>query len=95
MPKLTEKLVAALAPEAAEYVVWDTEVTGLGVRVRPTGSKSFILVYRRGGKKRKHTMGPLRADYGVKEARDRAGGLLHGLRGGVDPRTPRPRNAGR
>ena len=48
MPKLTEKLVAALAPATAEYVVWDPEVTGLGVRVRPTGSKSFILVYRRG-----------------------------------------------
>ncbi|MFZ5720173.1 MAG: tyrosine-type recombinase/integrase [Pseudomonadota bacterium] len=94
MPKLTEKLVAALPPEAAEYVVWDTEVTGLGVRVRPTGSKSFILVYRRGGRKRKHTMGPLRADYGVKEARERAGDLLHGLRSGVDPQDAKAEERG-
>lgn len=94
MPKLTEKLVAALAPQAEEYVVWDTDVIGFGVRIRPTGSKSFILMYRRGGKKRKHTMGPLRADYGVKEARDRAGDLLHGLRAGVDPQDAKAEERG-
>lgn len=85
MPKLTEKSVEALQPAAREYVVWDGEVIGLGVRVQRTGSKSFILVYRRGGKKRKHTMGPLRVGYGVKEARERAKDLLKGLRDGVDP----------
>lgn len=30
-------------------------------------------------------MGPLGADYGVREARERAGDLLHALRSGVDP----------
>ena len=85
MPKLTEKSVEALEPQDREYVVWDSEVIGLGVRVQRTGSKSFILMYRRGGKKRKHTMGALRVGYGVKEARERAKDLLKGLRDGVDP----------
>lgn len=85
MPKLTEKSVEALPPQDREYMVWDSEVIGLGVRVQPTGSRSFVLTYRRGGKKRKHTMGPLRVGYGVKEARERAKDLLRGLRDGVDP----------
>lgn len=85
MPKLTEKLVETLNPRAEEYCVWDTEVVGLGVRVRPTGAKSFVLMYRRGGKQRKHTMGKLDVGYGVKEARERAKDLLRGLRDGVDP----------
>lgn len=85
MPKLTEKLVETLNPRAEEYCVWDTEVVGLGVRVRPTGAKSFVLMYRRGGKQRKHTMGKLDVGYGVKEARERAKDLLRGLRDGIDP----------
>jgi integrase len=85
MPKLTEKQVEQLAPRDEEYCVWDTEVVGLGVRIRPSGAKSFVLMYRRGGKQRKHTMGKLDVGYGVKEARERAKELLRGLRDGVDP----------
>lgn len=85
MPKLTEKLVEQLSPRDEEYCVWDTEVVGLGVRIRPSGAKSFVLMYRRGGKQRKHTMGKLDVGYGVKEARERAKDLLRGLRDGVDP----------
>ena len=40
---------------------------GFGVRVRKTGAKSFVLMYRRGGKQRKHTMGKPSVGYGVKE----------------------------
>ena len=72
MPKLTEKQVETLAPKGEDYCVWDTEVMGFGVRVRKTGAKSFVLMYRRGGKQRKHTMGKPAVGYGVKEARERA-----------------------
>jgi integrase len=85
MPKLSEKSVESLKSAAEEYCVWDSEVTGFGVRVRPTGVKSFVLFYRLGGKFRKHTMGKLDVGYGVKEARERAKDLLRGLRDGIDP----------
>lgn len=85
MPKLSEKSIETLVPGEREFVLWDTEVIGFGVRVRPTGAKSFILTYRRGGKFRKHTMGTPGPAYGVKEARERAKELLRGLREGVDP----------
>jgi integrase len=85
MPKLTQKAVDALRPGAEEYVVWDDEVAGFGVRVRPSGASGYILMYRHGGKKRKHTLGRVEAGFPVKEARERAAELLRGLRDGVDP----------
>jgi integrase len=85
MPKLTEKAIESLAAKPEDYTVWDTEVTGLGVRVWPSGVKSFVLFYRRGGKQRRHTMGKVDAGFDLKEARRRAKDLLHGLRDGIDP----------
>lgn len=79
MSKLTQKAVEDLAPAAEEYCVWDAQVAGLGVRVRPSGAKSFVLMYRLGGKQRKHTMGKLEANYGLKEARERAREHLQAL----------------
>jgi hypothetical protein len=33
---------------SGQYDVWDSAVTGLGVRVNTGGSKSFVLIYRLG-----------------------------------------------
>ena len=49
MPKLTKKLIENLEPAEAEFCVWDTQVTGFGVRVRPGGGRSYVLFYRLGG----------------------------------------------
>ena len=35
--RLTDAGVGRLKPHSTEYVVWDSEVAGLGVRVRPSG----------------------------------------------------------
>ena len=40
--RLTDAGIARLRPEAREYTVWDIGVAGLGVRVRPSGSRTFI-----------------------------------------------------
>ncbi|QHP70032.1 DUF4102 domain-containing protein [Bradyrhizobium sp. LCT2] len=45
---ITKTLVDGLEKQASEYTVWDAKLPGFGVRVRPTGAKSFILVYRAG-----------------------------------------------
>ncbi len=45
----------------SRYVLWDDEVRGLGLRVFPTGKKSFVLFYRAGSRQRQMTLGP----YGV------------------------------
>ena len=69
--RLIDANVARLAPAVCEYTVWDTRHAGLGVRVRPSGHRSFV--YRRKGEcgARRITLGPA-ALTGVEEARRRA-----------------------
>ena len=64
--------------------VWDDRVTGLGVRVHPSGTKSFILRYRTEGRERTMVVGPV-ALYSVTQARERASHLLRLVREGQDP----------
>ena len=42
----------------SRYVLWDDDVRGLGVRIFPTGKKTFILIYRAGSRQRQMTLGP-------------------------------------
>ncbi len=47
--KLTDRVVSASKAEPQRYVVWDTEKKGFGLRVEPSGHKSFIVRYRTNG----------------------------------------------
>ena len=40
--RLTDAGIAKLRPSRTEYIVWDSRVAGLGVRVRPSGHRSFV-----------------------------------------------------
>jgi hypothetical protein len=44
--RITKKTVDGLVVTDKDYVHWDGELTGFGVRVRPSGAKSFVAVYR-------------------------------------------------
>src|SRR5215212_6499809 len=46
--KITKRTVDAAQPAAARYELWDTELKGFGLRVEPSGAKSFIVRYRAG-----------------------------------------------
>ena len=43
---LTTRSVAHAACEAKRYILWDDALIGFGVRVSPTGRRSFIVQYR-------------------------------------------------
>ena len=45
--RLTDAGVAKLRPSAKEYTIRDAKIAGLGVRVRPSGHRSFVY-YRKG-----------------------------------------------
>ena len=42
-----------------KYTVWDTRITGLGVRVRPSGYRTFVFLDSRDGSSKRHTVGPV------------------------------------
>ncbi|MFC4173469.1 tyrosine-type recombinase/integrase [Microvirga sp. GCM10011540] len=46
--KLTKRAVDAADPRSSRYEIWDTELKGFGLRIEPTGAKSFIVRYRAG-----------------------------------------------
>lgn len=72
----------------AQYL-WDDELRGFGVRVFPTGRKSFIVTYRNeANTKRFFTIGNF-PDITPKQARDLAREKLHEVSKGIDPQSIR------
>ncbi|MDE0173733.1 MAG: tyrosine-type recombinase/integrase [Defluviicoccus sp.] len=57
--KLSDAAIARLRPRAREYTVWDREVPSLGVRVRPTGGKSYVLLCSAAGGSTRIALGPV------------------------------------
>jgi len=47
MPKLTKRTIDALEPASQDYFVWDTLIAGFGVRILPSGAKTYQAQYRR------------------------------------------------
>jgi len=84
--KLSKRSVdGLLSPSKGQAVLWDTEVRGYGVRVLPSGTKTFILQYRNPeGIQRRINIGR----YGiltVDQARDQARLFLASVIKGEDP----------
>ena len=75
--RLTDAGVGRLKPDTTEYTVWDSDVPGLGVRVRPSGHRSFVWHGRVQGELVRTTIGP-GALMTVEDARKRAWALSVG-----------------
>jgi integrase len=86
MGKLTKRAVEAhTPPEKGQTFLWDGEIRGFGVRVVPSGLKTFVVQYRNvEGRTRRMIIGR----YGVmtvEQARDQAKVKLGAVAGGSDP----------
>lgn len=86
MAKLTKRSVdALLPPQSGQDFLWDGDLKGFGVRIVPSGLKTFVLQYRTSeGKSRRIKLGR----YGVMtvdQARDEARIKLGLVAGGRDP----------
>lgn len=86
--KLTKRVVEGIAPADKPLKVWDVEVPGFHVEVRPTGKRSFYLFYRvgggRGSTQRRARIGEFGA-VTVDAARDRAREWAAIVAAGGDP----------
>ncbi len=92
MSKLTKRTIEALAPRDVDYIAWDQDIPGFGVRVMPSGRKSFVLQYRAGRRSRRMVLGYTNV-ITPEQARTMATHHLAALRGGIDPLAER--DAGR
>ena len=88
--ELTIPAIEALEPAARPWIAWDDKVTGFGVRVQPSGAKSFIVNFRMG------KGGPLKrmviARVGEMlpgQARQRARAIIERAARGEDPEAAR------
>ena len=82
---LTERIIRDAKPGPKPRILWDREQKGLGVKVQPGGTKSFVLDYRVGGRQRRVMLARC-SEIGLREARDRAGRELAAIRvGEADP----------
>ena len=68
--RLTDAAIARLRPRPREYTVWDSHVPGLGVRVRPSGHRTYVHHRKSGAGVKKVSLGPatLRAIEDVRRA---------------------------
>ena len=58
MPNLTKSFIEKLEPQSADYAVWDDKIAGFGIRVSPTGRKTYMLKYRLSdGRQRRRKIG--------------------------------------
>ena len=82
--QFTDARVRALRPKGKRYEVWDDEGRGLGLRVAPTGRRTWIYVYKFHGRARRLTIG-IFPEVLVEEARVKHSQARVQLSKGVDP----------
>lgn len=90
MTRLTKRMIDALkSGERRDTFLWDGELRGFGVRMKPSGTKTFIIQYRNvEGRTRRCVIG----QYGVltvEQARDLAQKKLAAVIDGADPSAER------
>lgn len=86
MPKLTKTTVEAEQPGDKEKFIWDTELRGFGLKVFPTGVRTFVFQYRTPeGKTRRYTIGKYSDTLTTDQARKRAKDVEYEVRSGRDP----------
>ena len=89
MPKITKRTVDEAKPRDVSFFVWCSELSGFGVRIHPTGRRTYYADYRnRDGARKRIKIG----DHGkvtTEEARKLALALLGGVVRGEDPAAER------
>lgn len=91
MARLTKRLVEGLEIKGSDYLLWDDELSGFGIRVFPSGRKTYLVQYRAQGRTRRRAIGQQGA-LTAEEARKEARRLLGEVAKGGNPSEDRKRH---
>ncbi|MEJ2111679.1 MAG: integrase arm-type DNA-binding domain-containing protein [Acidobacteriota bacterium] len=80
----TVRKLESIKPEATRVDYYDDSLPGFVLRVTPGGDKTFSVMYRIGGLRRRYTIGAFPV-MELATARDRAKDALELVRHGIDP----------
>ncbi len=86
--KITKRAVDAAKPADTDTYLWDTDLSGFGLKVSPAGGKVYLVQYRLGGRKgrtRRVTIGRHGSPWTPESARKEAKRLLGEVGSGRDP----------
>jgi hypothetical protein len=84
MVKITKRVVDAAAVREKDYVIWDDELPGFGLRVFASGKRSYVIQYRVRGRSRRYTIG-LHGVWAPETARQEAKAQFGLVARGEDP----------
>lgn len=86
--QLTELVVRnASLPESGQYVIWDKSLPGFGLRISQGGTRSYVVMFYEGARKRRVTIGKYPA-LGLADARSEAKRILANVMLGEPPDMP-------
>ncbi|MET2829800.1 tyrosine-type recombinase/integrase [Mesorhizobium shangrilense] len=84
MAKITKRVVDAAAPGEKDYVIWDDDLPGFGLRVFTSGKRSYVIQYRAARRSRRYTIG-LHGVWTPETARQEAKVQFGRIAGGDNP----------
>lgn len=83
--KLSKRVVDGLEINPTDYFVWDSEMPGFGIRVLPSGRKSYLIQYRDIGRRTRRKIIGRHGTVTADDARKQARILLAGISQGANP----------
>ncbi len=86
--RITKRAVDDATPEARDFYLWDSELSGFGLKVTPSGTKTYLVQYRAGGRgmpTRRITIGRHGSPWTPEQARQEARRVLATVDLGDDP----------
>lgn len=84
--KLTKTIVDSALAKEKDYLLWDADIKGFGLKVTKSGAKSYVFQYRTAeGKTRRYTIGKVSHLLTAEQARSKARELYSRTFAGDDP----------
>jgi hypothetical protein len=84
--KLTKRFVESIKPDKKyELLIWDSEIRGFGLRVYPTGRRTYFVQCRNEFQRTRRKKIGVHGTVSTEQAREMAKGLLGDLPKGGDP----------